>query len=75
LCNYGIEFEIPSVYVQDAKIFPSDPSYYLQLVNYAMPNKGEYSYINVKLNGEFILTNQEYEKETNEKQGLVLRLL
>jgi len=75
MCNYGIEFEIPSVYVQDAKIFPSDPSYYLQLVNYAMPSKGEYSYIRVKLDGDLILTNQEYEKETNEKQGLVLRLL
>ena len=57
MCNYGIEFEIPSVYVQDAKIFPAKPNYYLQLVNYAMPGKGEYSYISLKLDGSLILTN------------------
>ena len=35
--NFGIEFSLPSLYVKDAKIYPSDPRYNLQLINMSFP--------------------------------------
>ena len=40
--NFGVSFELPSIYVQDAKMFPRDPRYNLQLINFAFPESDEF---------------------------------
>jgi len=30
--NYGVEVRVPSVYVLDAKIYPTDPNYIIKVV-------------------------------------------
>ena len=40
--NYAVKFEIPSLYVQEAKIYPLQQQYTLQLVNYCVPQTDEY---------------------------------
>lgn len=37
LDEYGITMQIPAFYIQDAKIFPSDPRFSVQVVNYVLP--------------------------------------
>ena len=38
LDEYGISMQIPAFYIQDAKIFPSDPKFSVQVVNYVLPD-------------------------------------
>ena len=40
--NYGVSFELPSIYVHDAKFFPNDPKNNLQLVNFAFPESDDF---------------------------------
>ena len=35
--DYGVQFEIPSLYVQDAKFFKGQPEYAVYLTNYVAP--------------------------------------
>jgi len=70
--NYGIKFEIPTIFVQDSKIYPVNPSYYIQLVKYSMPRKKDYQYIKVMLNNSLIMCEQGY---LDDHRGLILRLL
>jgi hypothetical protein len=35
--NFGIQFNLPSLYVKDAKIYPADPRYNLQVINHCFP--------------------------------------
>ena len=37
LNKYGVNFNIPSLYVQSAAWYPKDPSYFIQIVNYVVP--------------------------------------
>ena len=36
--QYGVDMQIPAFYVQAAKIFPQDPPYCVQVVNYVLPS-------------------------------------
>lgn len=36
--NYGVSMEIPAFYIQAAKIFPAEPRYCVQVVNYVLPD-------------------------------------
>jgi hypothetical protein len=42
LNQYGLSFTIPSLYVRASVWYPSDPSYFIQVVNYVFPNNDEY---------------------------------
>ena len=42
LHQYGVSFTIPSLYVQASTWFPTDPSYFVQVVNYVVPSNDEY---------------------------------
>ena len=35
--DYGVKFEIPSLYVQDSKFYKSQPEYAVWLINYVAP--------------------------------------
>ena len=39
--DYGIKFEIPSLYVQDSKFFKKQPEYSVQLINYVAPKESK----------------------------------
>ncbi len=49
--NFGINFEIPSLYVQDSKIYPKDPKYNLQLVQFGIPRTSRYQVVRPHING------------------------
>mmetsp|Transcript_18470 Transcript_18470/g.28337 ORF Transcript_18470/g.28337 Transcript_18470/m.28337 type:complete len:131 (-) Transcript_18470:5496-5888(-) len=49
--NFGINFEIPSLYVQDSKIYPKDPRYNLQLVKFGIPKTSSYQVVSHYING------------------------
>ena len=42
LNQYGVSFKIPSIYVQASVWYPGDPSYFIQIVNFVVPNNDDY---------------------------------
>ena len=40
--QYGVTSTIPSLYVQQAVWYPTDPSYFVQIVNYVVPKSQDY---------------------------------
>lgn len=72
--NYGVEFLLPALFVQDALIYPVDPVYSIQLINYVFPINDEFSVSTHNLDGSSSIGTFR-ELFSLYTKGLVLRLL
>ena len=72
--NFGVSFELPSIYVQDAKFFPTDPRFNLQLINFAFPESDEFEVAIHNLDGS--QDRSTFGKiNSHLSNGLILRML
>jgi hypothetical protein len=72
--NFGIKFELPSLYVLDAQFYPSNCVYSLQLVKYVFPKTGAQKVVSHFLDGT-VEVSQFSQLFEGYHDGLVLRML
>ena len=72
MANYSIEFEVPSFHVQDSMFWKEDPDYYIQIVHYSIPEKGEQKVHDHYFNGKHKI--MEFSEVYNFKAGAYLKI-
>jgi hypothetical protein len=70
--NYGVSFDFPAMYVRNAKFYPPDPNFSLQIIKYVIPSS--YDVITHDRNGEVTRNkiNEVYNDTVYKEQGLRL---
>lgn len=72
--NFGVSFQLPSIYIHDALFFPTDPRNNLQLVNFAFPNADGFEVAMHNFDGSYGRSTFK-QINANLSNGLVLRHL
>ena len=73
LSQYGVSFNIPSLYVQSSAWYPKDPSYFVQIVNYIVPK--DQTVQTHFMHSEPMIENSLGEIFSDKIQGCIIRLI